>query len=105
MADDQTPCPVCGWTKLDWKKKHRMGCDHCYTHWAEDLLRWYQKRGFEYPYSGPLPMRFEELNRKRRHRDGLKQKLEQCLKSENYEEAAQIRDQIRTMSLELEELK
>lgn len=85
-------CPTCGFTSEDLKKTGRLGCPDCYETFAEilaDVLRDCQK-GTE--HHGKVPRSFNSL-----HRQHLEESLRRAIESERFEEAAILRDQLRSL--------
>ncbi|MBU6408981.1 MAG: UvrB/UvrC motif-containing protein [Verrucomicrobia bacterium] len=91
-------CPHCGFTQADFKKSGRLGCPDCYKTFAEGLgvLLKTMHKGTRHVGKSPASLR---LNRE--HTDRLKSlqnKLAQAVASENFEEAARLRDEIKQVS-------
>ena len=94
----ETKCPRCGFTQADFKKSGRLGCPECYKTFAEGLAGMLKTMHKGTRHVGKVP---EALRASREQTDRLKtlqKKLEKAVKSENYEEAARLRDEIREMS-------
>jgi protein arginine kinase activator len=88
-------CSVCGFTQADFKKTGRLGCSACYDIFAESLeamLKNMQK-GSEHVGKSPASLL------KNRQLDAqikdLQSSLERAVAEEEYEKAADLRDQIR----------
>jgi len=93
-------CPSCGFTQADFKKTGRLGCPDCYTAFAEGLggLLKTMHRGVRHvgkSPGAPRPPR-EVMDRL----ETLQKELAQAIAVENYEEAARLRDQIKTLKEE-----
>lgn len=87
-------CPRCGFTQADFKKSGRLGCPECYKTFAEGLsgLLKTMHKGTRHIGKFPENMRaFENADRLK----ALQKKLEKAIQSENFEEAARLRDEIR----------
>ena len=90
-------CPRCGFTQADFKKSGRLGCPDCYKTFSEglgSLLKTMHKGG---RHIGKTP---EALRASRDHSDRLKllqKKLAKAIETEKFEEAAQLRDEIKQM--------
>jgi len=102
-AQESTPekvtrCPRCGMGLSDFKQRERLGCPACYDAFADELMplikamhrseRHVGKRPGE---AGGLPMGV------RRELEQLRGALESAVAEENYEEAARLRDRIRSL--------
>ena len=91
-------CEYCGLTLKDFKKTGRLGCSHCYVTFEEHLRGLFRRLhgGTQHVgkvYLPPDPSeaeRGEQLTR-------LRRKLDVAVGQEDFERAAQIRDQIREL--------
>ncbi|HZT22604.1 MAG TPA: UvrB/UvrC motif-containing protein [Verrucomicrobiae bacterium] len=91
-------CPRCGFTQADLKKSGRLGCPECYRTFAEGLAGLLKTMHKGTRHVGKAP---EALRASRDHADRLRtlqKKLAKAIEEENFEEAAQLRDQIRQMT-------
>lgn len=94
-AEELQECEFCGLTLQDFKKTGRLGCSHCYVTFDEHLRSLFRQLhgGTQHVgkvYLPPDPTeaeRADQLNR-------LRRKLESAVQREEFERAAQIRDQI-----------
>ncbi|MGC1481308.1 MAG: UvrB/UvrC motif-containing protein [Chthoniobacterales bacterium] len=94
-------CPVCGFTQADFKKTGRLGCSACYDTFAEGLMGMLGNMHKGTEHSGKVPAgraRARSINTRMR---GLKSDLEKAVAEEHYEEAAELRDQIRQIEEEI----
>ena len=88
-------CPVCGFGQSDFKKTGRLGCAACYETFAEGLAPLLKGMHKGEAHVGKVPSRLAiTLERESRLKD-LQRELRKAVTDENYESAAQIRDQIR----------
>ena len=90
-------CPHCGFTQADLKKSGRLGCPECYKTFAEGLSSLIKTMHKGTRHIGKTP---EALRASRESADRLKQlqrKLAKAIESENFEDAAQLRDEIKRM--------
>jgi protein arginine kinase activator len=93
----EVACPACGLTQADFKKSGRFGCPQCYTTFADGLPAMLKTMHKGLRHVGKVP---HALRPKRESADQLKQlnrRLEKAIQTENFEEAAQLRDQIRAL--------
>lgn len=90
------PCAYCGMKLEEFKKKGRLGCSHCYvtfdTHLRNLLRRLHG--GAQHTGKVYLPPDPDESQRLERLA-GLRRKLDHAVESEDFEQAARIRDMIR----------
>jgi protein arginine kinase activator len=88
-------CPRCGFSQADFKKSGRLGCPECYKTFAEGLSGLLKTMHKGTRHTGKAP---EALRESRENSDRLKtlqKKLNKAIESENFEEAAQLRDEIK----------
>ncbi|MCX6922497.1 MAG: UvrB/UvrC motif-containing protein [Verrucomicrobia bacterium] len=88
-------CPACGFTQAEFKKAGRLGCPACYQTFAEPLEGLLKTMHKGTHHVGKVP---ESLRQKRDFSDLLKtlhKKLTKAIESENFEEAAVLRDEIK----------
>ncbi|HEX7577982.1 MAG TPA: UvrB/UvrC motif-containing protein [Verrucomicrobiae bacterium] len=91
-------CPRCGFTQADFKKSGRLGCPECYATFAEGLAGLLKTMHKGTRHTGKAP---EALRATRENADRLKTlqtKLARAIKDENYEQAAQLRDEIKQLT-------
>jgi protein arginine kinase activator len=91
-------CPRCGFTQADFKKSGRLGCPECYKTFSEGLsgLLKTMHKGTRHVGKAPETIRASTLNSDRLK--SLQKKLEKAIEFENFEEAAQLRDEIKQMT-------
>jgi protein arginine kinase activator len=95
-------CPVCGFTLDDLKRVRRFGCPGCYATFAEEvagMLRGMHKGG---RHVGRVPKGQMERHQRNQRLEQLRSRLDHAIASENYEEAAGLRDEIREIEVEAE---
>lgn len=96
------PCPHCGLSWEEAKKKGTMGCDHCWEHFGKGLLEGLSVlRGSEKAliplHQGRLSLRLASLRIREQELVRLREELGDAVHTENYELAARYRDQIRAL--------
>lgn len=90
-------CPRCGFSQADFKKSGRLGCPECYKTFAEGLAGLLKTMHKGTRHMGKAP---EALRMSRENSDRLKtlqKKLAKAIELENFEEAAQLRDELKKM--------
>jgi protein arginine kinase activator len=90
-------CPRCGFTQADFKKSGRLGCPECYKTFAEGLASLLKTMHKGTRHLGKTP---EALRAARDNTDRLKtlqKRLTKAVESENFEEAALLRDEIKQL--------
>ncbi|MBX5436889.1 MAG: UvrB/UvrC motif-containing protein [Alicyclobacillaceae bacterium] len=96
-------CSRCGMTYSQFTKVGRFGCPHCYESFAprlEPLLRRIQSST---SHTGKVPLRSGETVKVKKNLERLRRELQECISTERFERAAQLRDQIRELEQRLGE--
>ncbi len=90
-------CPGCGLTPAEFRSKGRLGCPRCYEVFRHELMPLLQRIHEAQSHRGRLPAitsaappRVDE-----RALSDLRQRLEDAVRGERYEEAAGLRDELR----------
>jgi protein arginine kinase activator len=94
-SGEDVKCPNCGFTQADFKKAGRLGCSQCYNTFAEGLegLLKSMHKGVKHVGKVPVALRqSRDLNDRLKH---LQKKLDKAVTSEDFEEAASLRDEIK----------
>ncbi len=90
-------CPGCGMSPADFRAKGRLGCPRCYEAFRAELMPLLQRIHESQSHTGRLPSTIgaappppdtEALAE-------LRQRLEDAVRGERYEEAAELRDRLR----------
>jgi len=96
-------CNHCGLTYNQFSRSGRFGCAECYKTFGERLEPIFRRvHSGNIAHYGKIPKRSGGLIQTRRELLQLKKKLEQAVANEEFESAAQIRDQIRQLELKLQ---
>ena len=102
-ADDiALQCGHCGMSIKEFKKTGRLGCANCYTAFEEQILPIIKKVQGNTEHTGKAPAGASKKYEKRRKIEQLKDKLNDAIRKEAYEEAAVFRDQIKSLEMEEE---
>lgn len=94
-------CPQCGFTQADFKKSGRLGCSECYVTFAEGLSGLLKSMHKGTRHVGKVP---ESLRTKRdltEQLNSLQKKLNKAIETESFEQAAQLRDEIKQLNTQL----
>jgi protein arginine kinase activator len=97
-AGAELKCPRCGFSQADFKKSGRLGCPDCYKTFAEGLAGLLKTMHKGTRHTGKVP---EALRATRENSDRMKslqKKLAKAIDSEDYETAAGLRDEIKSLS-------
>ncbi|MCA9736741.1 MAG: UvrB/UvrC motif-containing protein [Gemmatimonadota bacterium] len=97
-ADLSGRCEFCGLTLADFRETGRFGCPHCYVSFEAGLRKLLRRVHGSSRHVGKVYLSPEapSADRERRLR-GLRRKLQRAVDGEDFERAAQIRDQIRAL--------
>jgi protein arginine kinase activator len=90
-------CPSCGYEYSDFKKIGRFGCPDCYEAFEAQLVPMLRQIHGNTHHSGTAPENVQPRVKRRRRVSELKQELARAIEAENYERAAEIRDEIADM--------
>lgn len=98
-----TQCSKCGMTYPEFAKVGRFGCTNCYKTFATKLDPIFKRiHGGNTDHSGKIPKRIGNDLLERKKIDQLRQNLQKLIAEEEFEEAAHVRDQIRSLEKRLE---
>ena len=98
VAGAELKCLRCGFSQADFKKSGRLGCPDCYKTFAEGLAGLLKTMHKGTRHIGKAP---EALRASRENTDRLKslqKKLAKAIDGEDYEAAATLRDEIKSVS-------
>jgi len=90
-------CPQCGFGFDDFQKVRRFGCGECYRVFSEELAPMLRGMHKGLSHIGKVPEGLMESHFRHQRLEELRAKLEQAIASESYEDAADLRDEIRTL--------
>ena len=88
-------CPECGFTLDDLRRIRRFGCATCYKTFKEEVNQMLRGMHKGAKHCGKVPAGLMELHERTERLEELRGRLDQAITSENYEEAAGLRDEIR----------
>lgn len=97
-------CPRCSMTYDDFAKNGQMGCSVCYETFSDQLLPLIARIHGSGSHLGKVPRRAGGDLGLSRALSLMKERLSVAVKSEEYEEAARLRDEIREMERRLSEV-
>jgi len=101
VGGTEVKCPQCGFTHADFKKSGRLGCPECYVTFSEGLGGLLKSMHKGTRHVGKVP---ECLRTKRDIAEQLatlQKKLNKAIESESFEQAAQLRDEIKQLNSRL----
>lgn len=90
-------CPGCGLSQADFKKSGRFGCPRCYGAFAEGLPAMLKTMHRGLRHTGKVPRAARPRRDPAELLRQLTKRLEKAVQAEDFEQAAQLRDQIRAL--------
>ncbi len=101
----QISCSQCGTTYENFQKTGMLGCAHCYEDFRKPLEALLMRVHGNTQHAGRIPGGVKSDVSIRMNLDRLRQELIKAIADEAYEEAARLRDQIRSLKQQLEPVK
>lgn len=102
MVKSRTRCPNCGLTFADFRRLGHLGCDQCYDTFDAELEQLIRRIHGSTDHTGKVPPKHRESSAyKQRELEQLREALHTAVVNEEYEKAAELRDQIRRLEQEL----
>lgn len=95
--ESQIKCNRCGLSLNELRKTGRFGCEHDYDVFAEQLQPIMVHIHGANQHCGKVPAYFPQIEQQRNTLADLQQRLKAVIAEEQYEAAAQIRDEIRKL--------
>jgi protein arginine kinase activator len=94
----QGGCEFCGHTLADFKRTGRLGCSHCYVTFEDHLRSLFRRLHGGAQHVGKVYLPPDPTEAERHQQiSRLRRKLDAAVGKEDFERAAQIRDQIRQL--------
>ena len=90
-------CLSCGFTMEDLKKVRRFGCSDCYRTFSDEVAQMLRGMHKGATHIGKVPEGLMATQFRTQRLEELRARLDQAIAAESYEEAAGIRDEIRTL--------
>ena len=87
-------CPKCGFSQTDFKKTGRLGCPDCYDHFAEGVESLLKSMHKGTRHTGKAPEVWQQTKVYVDRLHSLQTKLDKAVAKEDYEKAAEVRDEI-----------
>lgn len=95
-------CDQCSMTFDQFVKIGRFGCAHCYETFKDQLKPILRRlHSGNWNHNGKIPKRIGGTIHLRKQVDELKQQLKELISNEKFEQAAEIRDEIRSLEKRL----
>lgn len=96
-AQTQTVCKGCGMRYADFAHGGKIGCEKCYETFEGLLYPTLKRIHGNTVYCGKVPKGFEKQETLQQKIEALQQKLNEAVINQEYEKAAQYRDEIREL--------
>jgi protein arginine kinase activator len=93
----QHVCPDCGIKFVDFRNSHRLGCARDYDIFRAELMPLLENIHGDTKHCGKTPRNYPKTKKAEAELTQLRQRLKRAVDREDYEEAAKLRDQIRTV--------
>ncbi|HPY52488.1 MAG TPA: UvrB/UvrC motif-containing protein [Treponemataceae bacterium] len=93
-------CSSCGQSALSLSQTKRAGCAHCYTSLKKEILSLLKNENIHPSYIGSISKQHEDFSSNLHERLRLQSNLERAVESEDYEQAAYIRDKLKILEEE-----
>jgi len=91
-------CPSCGMSLAEFRASGRFGCPNDYKVFSDQLKPLLEKIQHDVRHVGKVPVHAGEELREKNELVRLRRELERAVQREEYERAAQVRDEIRKLS-------
>ena len=99
-AGGERVCEACGFSHAEFKKTGRLGCSLCYRTFGEGLDSLVRAMHKGTRHLGKVPTRYRATKLFTDRIADLKDRLKIAITDENFEEAARLRDEIKTAETE-----
>ena len=94
---EEKKCPKCSRTLADFKRTSRLGCDECYKTFHDEIAGVLRQIHANDTHNGKIPSKSGNEIKLKRKKEELKAKLSEAVKAENYEEAARLHKEIKSL--------
>jgi protein arginine kinase activator len=93
-------CKNCGTTYNEFKKYGLLGCSECYKNFSPAIIPVIKRVQGNLEHVGKIPKKLGKEIMEKRRLSKLKEELQKAIANEEYEKAAQIRDDIKSLQSE-----
>jgi len=101
VSESSTKCSNCGMSYQDIKRVGKLGCSECYKVYEPELESSLRSIHGNSKHLGKIPVRGGEKVLVKRQIEELKNQIQEAVREEKYEQAAQIRDRVIEMEKKL----
>ena len=96
-AEPERTCDACHWSLAAFRRTGRLGCPDCWTTFEAQLLPVLRQVQPQLQHVGKAPRTQARQAELRQRAADLRGELERAVRGEDYERAARLRDEIRTV--------
>lgn len=100
-AGEEIRCSSCGFTQADFKKAGRLGCAECYTAFSEGMENLLKTMHKGTKHIGKVPVAMRQSRDLTERLKALNKKLEKAIATEDFEQAAVLRDEIKAIKAQI----
>lgn len=97
LSSAKTQCPLCGATYEDIARSGMVGCAECYNTFRDRLASSIARLHGNVRHTGRAPARLKAKNERADRLKRLREEQQAAVAAENFERAAQLRDEIRSL--------
>jgi protein arginine kinase activator len=97
VRGDNHKCPVCGHTWSDFNATGKFGCGECYKTFGEGAERVMRQVHSSSRHVGKVPSKSGAQLKAKRHLEELKRQLKEAVNNEEYEKAAKLHSEIKSL--------
>lgn len=101
LTDTSEHCPMCGMTLQNIQKTGNVGCAKCYETFRGQLMPFIQRIHGKTVHNGRIPSSAAGSISVKNKINELEKKLHEAVEAQEYEQAAKLRDEIRTLREQL----
>ena len=94
---DEKSCPGCGMTLREFAANGGIGCPRCYEAFEAELAPTVSRVHGRGSHVGRAPSKFRDRIDRKRRIESLEAEQREAIKNENYERAAEIRDELKKL--------
>lgn len=94
-------CPNCGMSSQDIRQLGKLGCSECFKLYEQELEASLRRIHGNSQHIGKVPVRGGHKVFMKKQIDELKNQLQEAVRQEEYEKAAQIRDELKELERSL----
>jgi Uncharacterized protein with conserved CXXC pairs len=93
----ESVCDGCGMTYSEFKRVGLLGCSECYNKFASTIMPVIKRVQGNTEHVGKIPVKSGKLILEKKKLKSLKEELQKSIIDEEYERAAQLRDEIKLL--------